>query len=134
MKQPWRWFCHKGLETILTSQKWQWGHLQLWKVWNLIYHKGFLYVTLRPTWLHVFPSRLMFIKQFLSQQNHWFYFEGFFVAINVKICERIHSDLQYVCMSKITMPLVKWFIVITPNSWKFMVISFYGLDHRPLVH
>jgi len=118
MKQPWRWFFTRDLKQHLHHKNgyiWDFEKSQI-----LIYNKGFLYVSLGPTWLHVIPSWP--IKQFWNQQDHLFYFKGFFVAINVKICERIHSHLQSMCMSKRTMPLAIWFIVITPNSWKSMVI------------
>jgi hypothetical protein len=52
------------------------------------------------------------------------------MATNVEVCEGIHPQLQYMCVNNSIMPLTIWFITTTPNFWKSIVISFYGLHHR----
>ncbi len=53
-------------------------------------------------------------RRFWSQQDHCAYFNGLLMATNVKVCEGIHPQLQYVCVYNI-MPLTIWFITTTSN-------------------
>jgi hypothetical protein len=126
---------HKGLGTTFTSKIWQWGHLWLWKIWNLNLPQGISLhfiranmITCCSSWPYVYKTIF-----FGESTRPLSLFEGIFCGNK---CEKLwkNSFTLAICVhEQRTMPLAIWFIVITLNSWKSMVVYFYGLYHRPLM-